>query len=728
MTYLTDDILKGTALKAGVTQWEAQLDRASKRGLKAGSATLMAFSLAACDFGGSGGGGSDPDPITGDAILTVDTDDVNSGVDSDTITAPLVTNNNVPNQMTLTSGDDIDGEAGTDTLIITYNSSVSGFSVQNVETIILTNTSVGSPTLNFAGVDLSGVTEIRLTDNAGNAFISDLAGVAPVTIANNNARDVELTYNATSVVGTTTQVISLQDATNDWDLIIGAGVEILSLSSDGTSANDIDDLVTTDVTTLVLTGDEDLTIDDIDSAVLLQVNGSTADGDLTITHNETGITTDMDGGDGDDTFFLGVGYDLADQINGGAGSDVLSVEQGNITAIVSSTASTVVNVEKIQVTGPLSSNGTINFQHFSATELELMNGTVGAANLVLKTEDVVQINGNVGAAAATTDDLTLSMGSNGTSDEATLILAGTTINGDLIADDLEELEIQTTSGPVIIEGTTTLGASVTAGTETLTITGNQNIDFLTGADINADIIDASALTGELDIQSGSSSSLANSIVIGGTNNDYLGFGDNVVNTVTGGAGNDKIVFDINVSDTITGGSGNDIFTMDTDTVYTANLAGSVITDFDVVNDTLELSLTTLNEWVEEGTNGTVVSDWDGVDVVTGNAVVEQINGGTGTLTQGDIIALSGTFTAATAFTSLSDNGPAGNDFSLNNNMDDNDGMIIAYSTGTDIEIALVRMGNGPSSDSDDFDDIDVVLTLSGMTMADFLAADIDFIA
>jgi hypothetical protein len=239
------------------------------------------------------------------------------------------------------------------------------------------------------------------------------------------------------------------------------------------------------------------------------------------------------GNAGNDTFVLGAGFDAMDSINGGTGTDVLSADQSTITTITTPVTN-ITSVEKIQVTGALVANGTINFQHFGATELELADNTAGAATLVLKTEDVVQINGNVGDAMATTDDLTLSMGSNGSSDEAVLILSGTTINGDLNATDLESLLIQTTGGPVSIEGTTALNNG--AGTETLTIEGDQNISFEQGGTITADIIDAAQLTGSLSIQSGST---ADSTVIGGLANDYLGFGDDVSSNINGGAGADQ---------------------------------------------------------------------------------------------------------------------------------------------------------------------------------------------
>jgi hypothetical protein len=112
MTYGPQNSFTGLPLKTGLPLWEAQLKRIGTGGAKASSATLMAFSLAACDFGGNGGssGGDDaPAPITGDAALSTGADTVVADAESSTITAPLDNG-----QMTLSGDDEIDGGAGTE--------------------------------------------------------------------------------------------------------------------------------------------------------------------------------------------------------------------------------------------------------------------------------------------------------------------------------------------------------------------------------------------------------------------------------------------------------------------------------------------------------------------------------------------------------------------------------------------------------------------------------------
>ncbi len=109
--------------------------------------------------------------------------------------------------------------------------------------------------------------------------------------------------------------------------------------------------------------------------------------------------------------------------------------------------------------------------------------------------------------------------------------------------------------------------------------------------------------------------------IGSDFNDFIK-GSSADNILEGGLGNDTLR-GLKGNDTLTGGSGSDIFTWkETDLVNFLD----VITDFDLINDTLQfdlsnyLTLENLDDWfniVEQGGNTIIQIDRDGADGVYG---------------------------------------------------------------------------------------------------------------
>jgi len=122
----------------------------------------------------------------------------------------------------------------------------------------------------------------------------------------------------------------------------------------------------------------------------------------------------------------------------------------------------------------------------------------------------------------------------------------------------------------------------TAATQTLTITGDQNITF-TGA-VRADVINASALTGTLTLTGGTGTTATT--ITGSAQADVLN-GSTAADIISGGAGADSLMNTLDgaavtAADVLTGGAGFDTFTLIGSAAVAANYAGvSNITDFTV---------------------------------------------------------------------------------------------------------------------------------------------------
>lgn len=120
----------------------------------------------------------------------------------------------------------------------------------------------------------------------------------------------------------------------------------------------------------------------------------------------------------------------------------------------------------------------------------------------------------------------------------------------------------------------------------------------------------------------------NDDISGGANNDWLDGGDGVDN-LDGGSGNDTLSGGAG-TDTLDGGTGNDTLTggdgADTfDFVSATGLGSSVITDFNVDEDTLrldsDLSITNVFDVADETTQGGVSGVL--IDLGSGNSVFLQ---------------------------------------------------------------------------------------------------------
>lgn len=228
----------------------------------------------------------------------------------------------------LTSGAQLDGGAGTDTLVI--NDTTPAYAALNK--------AVGFEVLGLgttgATVDASQLTSIK-------SF--SFGGVAAETINNLGAgSSVAITGAVTTAtlgaaLGNTATDITLGAATTAGftvGTLTTTGLTTVSLTSNGTSANTIATLSNSDNTTLTIKGAADLTIT---SALAGGTTGSKVDasaftGKLSVTGS--GLADILIGGSNDDVLTAGAG---ADTLTGGAGKDKFVVTGSGITAATADT-------------------------------------------------------------------------------------------------------------------------------------------------------------------------------------------------------------------------------------------------------------------------------------------------------------------------------------------------------------------------------------------------------
>jgi hypothetical protein len=379
--------------------------------------------------------------------------------------------------------------------------------------------------------------------------------------------------------------------------VAGSGYETVNLASNGTLANSmtLNDGLATSLATVNVEGAAALTLG-ITPTTVATINASTMTGALTATVAVGSGVQTITGGTANDVINMSGTYTSADTIDGGLGSDRVTLT--NAEAIAATTVQTkVTNVETIGVAGL---NGTVSVANFNATGLRLGgnlagNSVVNYAAGALNTLDLQTFTGtganfsltaNV-AGTATTDAIAMTVGSS---------TAGNAFGtGNITLNGAETVNLTSQGGANSLGGALTL--IDTAATQTLNVLGNQNLT-ITGA-VRADTIDASGMTGTGALSIAAGTGTTATAITGTANADVL-TGSTAGDIINGGAGNDSIFNAVNgtaatASDVLTGGTGNDTFTLTGSVAIGASVAADLaasshITDFSVSGgDILALS-------------------------------------------------------------------------------------------------------------------------------------------
>ena len=187
-------------------KFAAVWEKKNAKAARAGGVSLMALSLAAC-------GSSDDDTTTSSTDTTSDTttttvaatnqtftlttgmDLPTGGAGNDTFSAPLSSS-----IMTYDTLDTLDGGAGTDTLVISSNTTGTAMaaSVTNIENIIFAASAAG--TLSLQGA--SGYENVEVRSTTADNTISNIAAGTNIAVTNVGDQTITFSAAATGYTGT----------------------------------------------------------------------------------------------------------------------------------------------------------------------------------------------------------------------------------------------------------------------------------------------------------------------------------------------------------------------------------------------------------------------------------------------------------------------------------------------------------------------------------------------
>jgi Ca2+-binding RTX toxin-like protein len=525
--------------------------------------------------------------------------------------------------------------------------------LSNIENISVTNyqvTDAHDNTINLA--QATGISKISLAASAstGDTFFTQVRAIATAEMGN-GAGDLGITYTDTAVAGAAdSQTLTLSGQTAGSFFVKGAttgGVETLNIASTtATNAIAIEDAVTATIATINVTGDQQLTLTegatDADDAVTV-INASALTGKLLVTTGSAAQYMSITGGTANDTItFSGDTFTSADTVNGGSGTDTLSIAS----SVASATAlQYVTNVEVLKVTGAhdvtLAANvvpTSFDFTSTSNNVLTLNSGYTSATTVTLESGDKVD---NSSA------NVTLTVNMSGAD-----LVTGTTITGGTGTDTINLTADSTASLSTNFDNITSVNAiTIVDGGDAATGTSAKGKDvalnlgnYATSITIDGSALDAGTVTNSVmgaddETLTVDGSSIATATVVltatGGAGRDTLtgGAGNDILN---GNGGNDSINGATGGADSILGGDGNDTINMGAQLTSADTINGGSGTDTLIVTSLTSTGLTNVTN-VENlqlsgsGSNATLTSNlsFTTIDIATADNAAQSVTFSTG---------------------------------------------------------------------------------------------------
>ena len=498
--------------------------------------------LATLDDNGAGNGVTlDASAMTGAMTVTsgANTVSVTTGSGDDVITAGTgddtfalgAGDDTVTFAANLTVDDTVDGGEGVDTLAITGD--LAAATITNFEALTITtdgaNTAAAGDFDTYTFVSANGAHTAAVTAYTDEAVVVDssvalasltitqdevtAADVANVTV-NNSTNDGtdggETTTTLTSLVATSAETINLTLSTDEANFDESNTVAVAGIA--------------TAAAALVIDGNANAALGGTVALTNTDIDASAATGDLTVTLGAA--DQDLTTGSGDDTIVLGANGDANDTIDGGNGTDKVTVAADSATATVSAVTT---NVESVVVDMTLSQANAADVttsydaSNLTGAVLTITQGTVtaegteagadlntyavtgleAAANVIISgdftdAEDTSVVSLALETATGTADAITVQI----TSDDADTTadtVATQDIDG-LTTTAIESVTLNVDSGIDTVTDTTITALSV-SGAETLVIggtstTGNVEVAALSNDD-DITSLDASAITEDL---------------------------------------------------------------------------------------------------------------------------------------------------------------------------------------------------------------------------------------
>ena len=227
----------------------------------------------------------------------------------------------------LTSGSQLDGGAGTDTIVI--NDTTPAYAALNAakgfEVLGL-----GVTATNVDAAQLTGIKSFAIGVAASTETITNMGAGSSVAVT-----AATTAINLGAAVGNTESSVTLGTATGagfTTTALNATGLTNLTLTANGTSLQTITTLGNSDNTTLTIKGAADLTIANALAGATTgnKVDASALTGKLTVTGS--GKTDIIIGGSNDDVLSGGAGATVSDTLTGGAGKDKFVIIAGAASA------------------------------------------------------------------------------------------------------------------------------------------------------------------------------------------------------------------------------------------------------------------------------------------------------------------------------------------------------------------------------------------------------------
>jgi len=393
----------------------------------------------------------------------------------------------------LNENDTIDGGAGTDTLTLTGTSNVYAsvsdtttetLAVSNVETLALTAGEADDAIDFDLFASPAAFTKVAITSTLDTATIT-LTDIQTdhVTVRNTNTTDTSdtlaaITYDkkdSTSTSDSATFDLTNRDINENFTIttLTAAGIENLTFNTTGGTDGDITitTLTATSAESITVTGDADLTVSSTFATTVETISAGTSTGDLNLTFGAS--NTNVTGGSGADTFNYALTFDESDTVDGGDGTDLVTVgginDGGTYDYDLAFTS-----VERFTITEDSTSNANITFDFNGDVMGRITVNADGENNNTIAFEDLGagDLELYLTGTDASGDTVSFDRSSDGTADKTSVFITADT-QGTITLNDEETIIIDTTASA----GEQTLNiADLDAGDAT-TVTFTNDDDF-----------------------------------------------------------------------------------------------------------------------------------------------------------------------------------------------------------------------------------------------------------
>lgn len=462
-------------------------------------------------------------------------------------------------------GDNLDGGDGSDSLTLTVTNAddnLSAFALQNIEDVTVRVSGAGGVELITGDVtDVQTFTATRLGSNLTLTDWTDL-DTEFVIDRNSTAAILDVNYEAGVADGDEDTVSVNVSNSTDSEIDLD-GVEVINLTSSaaGTAVNAID-VSGTGNETVNVTATGALTLA-VDNAAEVNIAGSgavtmtatvadsvvTSSGSGALKITDSGIDLTATGSSGNDTFTMAANLTAADVIDGGDGTDTLSLSNAGAALAAIPAKAQITNVENLAVA--TTDDGALDAITFNASivSFNAVTFTVGDDTdtiAITKVTDETLTFTDIAAGDDTIADIDVSLSdATGKADALTLNIKNADADTALTVTDIdsagggiETLNLVLTQGKDVTAGADIIIGDVSIAAATVNVSGTADATLGSVVSLTQKVIDASDATGNLTINVGA----AVSTVTGGAGDDTIAFGGNLTSAdvVDAGDGDDTV--------------------------------------------------------------------------------------------------------------------------------------------------------------------------------------------